>query len=281
MDPKRLAQFTKEKLIPEEANKYLHHIIDNEMPKGLKRYMELELFPRIQLKVVKGISLRTACRWLKKEGFKYTAHKKALYYDGHEHADAVAYRQDVFILMMRQFKRRLVRYIIGNVEKEADLTFLPVETKLVLCAQDEMTAQANDGKKMSWVWKGEQPLKKKGAGRGLHQSDFICSTVGWLKDASQTLEYGKNYDGYWNGELFVKQDYYSRKFYIKLKERFFPAFEKAHGPGYQALVMVDNSQGHAAYAVDALLTSRMNLRPGGKQARLRDGWYMNNGYKVI
>ena len=30
--------------------------------------------------------------------------------------------------------------------------------------------------------------------------------------------------------------------------------------------MVDNSQGHSAYAVDALLTSQMNLRPGSKQA---------------
>lgn len=45
--------------------------------------------------------------------------------------------------------------------------------------------------------------------------------------------------------------------------------------------MVDNSQGHSAYGVDALLTSRMNLRPGGKQARLRDGWFMRNGERVI
>ncbi|KIJ26077.1 hypothetical protein M422DRAFT_272893 [Sphaerobolus stellatus SS14] len=80
-----------------------------------------------------------------------------------------------------------------------------METKLVLCAHDEMTAQANDGQKMSWVWQGEQPLKQKGLGHGLHQSGFIGSTVGWLKEASQTLEYGKNYDGYWNRELFVKQ----------------------------------------------------------------------------
>jgi hypothetical protein len=42
-------------------------------------------------------------------------------------------------------------------------------------------------------------------GRGIHKSDVICSTVGWLEEASQTLEYGKNYDGYWTGELFVKQ----------------------------------------------------------------------------
>jgi hypothetical protein len=46
-----------------------------------------------------------------------------------------------------------------------------------------------------------------GAGHGLYQSDCICSTVGWLADASQTLEYGKNYKGYWNGELFIKQVY--------------------------------------------------------------------------
>ena len=68
-----------------------------------------------------------------------------------------------------------------------------------------MTAQANDGMAMSWVWQGEQPLKKKGAGHRLHQSDVICLTKGWLQEASQTLEYGKNYDGYWNGELFIKQ----------------------------------------------------------------------------
>ena len=47
------------------------------------------------------------------------------------------------------------------------------------------------------------------------------------------------------------------------------------------LLIVDNSQGHSAYASDALLTSRMNLRPGGKQARLHDGWYIRaDGVRV-
>jgi hypothetical protein len=46
---------------------------------------------------------------------------------------------------------------------------------------------------------------------------------------------------------------------VQLKEKIIPAFEAAHGPGYQALIMVDHSQGHAAYAADALLTSWMNL----------------------
>ena len=55
---------------------------------------------------------------------------------------------------------------------------------------------------------------------------------------------------------------------IQLKEKIIPAFEHAHGAGYQMLLMVDNSQGHSAYAKDALLTSRMNMNPGGKQACL-------------
>src|SRR5882762_11176490 len=80
-----------------------------------------------------------------------------------------------------------------------------VERRLVICAQDEMTAQANDSQGKSWVLDDQHRLCKKGPGRGLHKSDVICSTVGWLKEASQTLEYGKNYDGYWTGELFVKQ----------------------------------------------------------------------------
>jgi hypothetical protein len=45
--------------------------------------------------------------------------------------------------------------------------------------------------------------------------------------------------------------------------------------------MVDNSQGHSAYAEDALLVSQMNLKPGGKQARLKDGWFIQDGRTII
>ena len=105
---------------------------------------------------------------------------------------------------MARYFSRLVRYQPGAVDKEV----LPsnfVERPLVLVAQDEMTAQAHDTVLKSWVLGDEHALRKKGVGRGLHQSDVICSTVGWLQDASQTLEYGKNYEGYWTGEMFVKQ----------------------------------------------------------------------------
>ncbi|KAG1717310.1 hypothetical protein EDB19DRAFT_1840448 [Suillus lakei] len=38
-----------------------------------------------------------------------------------------------------------------------------------------------------------------------------------------------------------------------LTEKIIPTFECAHGPGYQALFLIDNSQGHSTYAKDALL----------------------------
>jgi hypothetical protein len=107
---------------------------------------------------------------------------------------------------MEQIKHRLVGYLPEDVTKEVPLPHLqPDERKIVIVTRDEMTAQAHDGRSMSWVWKGEQPLRKKGPGHGLHQSDVICSAVGWLKEASETVEYGKNYDGYRSGEMVTIQ----------------------------------------------------------------------------
>jgi hypothetical protein len=96
----------------------------------------------------------------------------------------------------------------------------------------------------------------------MHQSDVICSSIGWLKEASQSMEYRKNYEGYWNGELFVKQVWLisqlgptvlRKDFDIKLKEKIIPMFEKYHNKEeFRAVIMVNNLQGHSAYPKDAL-----------------------------
>ncbi|KAG1725039.1 hypothetical protein EDB19DRAFT_1897832 [Suillus lakei] len=164
MDPQKLTKFTNNKLLHTKATKYLEGLVQTEMPQGLKRYIELELFPHIHMKVGCGVSLSTA---------------------------------------------------------------------------------PNDGQSMSWVPDGKHKLRKKGVGRGLHQSNIICLTVGHLKEAAHTIEYGKNYEGYWNGEMFVVQ-------------------------------------GHSAYADDMLLILCMNVNLGGKQAQMKDGWFIEaGGQKVI
>ena len=77
VDPKKLQEFTNKTMLPAEDAKYCQQICDKEMPQGLKKYLELELFPRIHMKVGKGISMSMARPWLQNEGFKYTLHKKA------------------------------------------------------------------------------------------------------------------------------------------------------------------------------------------------------------
>ena len=164
-----------------------------------------------------------------------------------------------------------------------------VKWRLVTSPHDETTSQANDGHDKGWVQNNEFLLQKKGQGQGLHKSGTICGTVGYLKEGRQTLEYGKNYDGYWTGELFIKQACasfslnHSRISYQTnyLISKLIPAFEEAHGPGYQALFLIDNSQGHSAYSENALLVCQMNVHPGGKQAHMRDGWFVQDGQKII
>ncbi|TBU23040.1 hypothetical protein BD311DRAFT_811054 [Dichomitus squalens] len=225
-DPVRLKKLFNNELNAAEALEYRRVLESEEMPNGLKDFVTTVILPQYHLKPGRlGLSRSTMRRLLISEGFTWSEHRKAVYYDGHERPDVVKDRNERFIPAMQAIRYRLVRYKVGAVDTEEhpdlQLNGILVRPRLVLVAHDEMVAQAHDGKRWSWLLNGESPLKKKGPGRGLHQSDFICSTVGWLLEASVTLEYGKNHEGFWNGELFCKQ----------LTEKFFPAFKKAHGDG--------------------------------------------------
>lgn len=101
------------------------------------------------------------------------------------------YHQNSFVPWLKEYQCHLVQYVVGSVAKEKESPVANyVERCLVLVSHNESTTQANDGKKMSWVHKKEHTLKKKGVGCGIHQSNVIYLTVGWLKEASQSLEYG-------------------------------------------------------------------------------------------
>jgi hypothetical protein len=102
MNPEKLAQYSQDKMVTTEAAKYIQHVVHHEMLRGLRKYLEVDLFPRIQLKAGKGISISTARRWLQREGFQYMEHKKSLYYDGHDRPDVLAYRQNEFLPRMRE-----------------------------------------------------------------------------------------------------------------------------------------------------------------------------------
>ena len=46
-------------------------------------------------------------------------------------------------------------------------------------------------------------------------------------------------------------------------------------PNCEGLFAFDNASNYSAFAPDALVVSKMNLMPGGKQPLLRDGWDYN------
>ena len=105
---------------------------------------------------------------------------------------------------MRELAPRIVEYEIGDVTKRVEKDYggtVPIE----IVFHDESTFQAHDGSSKVWVLDNQHKLRKKGAGRGVHRSDFIGPSKGWMREAGHGMHYGKGYDGYWTGEDVCKQ----------------------------------------------------------------------------
>ncbi|KAH8927610.1 hypothetical protein BT69DRAFT_1213772, partial [Atractiella rhizophila] len=206
MDPARVIDYSQAHMIPAAVEKHARNQVKNNLPDRLRSYINLTLFPHIEWKPSKGISKRTVRRWLKKEGFKWTRHKKGLYYDGHERPDVVKYSQEVFIPTFLSFLLHMCQYSLADNPQEI-IKPLPLGVNpVVLVVHDETTCTSKDGNSHSWVLEGQGKLRKKGQGRGgIHQSDFLCSTFGHLAEAGVQIEYGKNHDGFWTGEQMLDQ----------------------------------------------------------------------------
>ena len=98
------------------------------------------------------------------------------------------------------------------------------------------------------------------------------STTDKIERACQIITYGsgKNDDGYWTAEKMVAQ----------VKEKGIPIFEKRF-PNKKAIFAFDNSSGHAAFAEDALVASRMNLNPGGAQPKMHSTTFANKTQHMV
>ncbi|RIA79867.1 hypothetical protein C1645_839743 [Glomus cerebriforme] len=113
-----------------------------------------------------------------------------------------------------------------------------------------------EGKNIEWIpltletskkESGELPLRKKGNVRSIIVSEFLSE------------ECGKDREGYWMSEHLIEQ----------VKTKAILIFETIFS-NCIALFAFDNSSNHAAFRSDALVASRMNLKPGGKQPKMRD-----------
>lgn len=90
-----------------------------------------------------------------------------------------------------------------------------------------------------------------------------CTNPNVKKEARFLLKYGTDNEGYQDSNKFMQQ----------VKEAVAIAEFKYPSENYNLLFLFDQSSGHTAYDDDALIASRMNVKPGGCQPKMRDTVY--------
>lgn len=208
---------------------------------------------------------RTARTWLHRLGLRYNAMQKGVYKDGHEREDVVRYRQEVFLPRFFELLPKCVKF----EEDGSQIYPKGTDHPFVLLTHDESWFNSNDTHAYTWVEKDQMPLRKKGRGKGLMVSEFLtpnCRLHAYDEDgqsifATETLEAGQG--TWWGSEQLLQQ-----------VKKAVQVFRKAH-PNCIGIWLFDNAASHGAFSSDALLASSIALRPGGKQPRMRDGFYGN------
>ena len=230
------------------------------------------------------ISRTTCWRWMVSLGFDYSKYRKG-YVDGHERPDVIKERK-AFIKEINALESShkpppacsdgVPHYPLGNESADKNL---------VLIYHDETTFHSNEGRKAGWHVKGEWPLLPKDQGRSLMVSDFMDEFGGFLalteeevkrRDeedptvpllAREVIEVGAQHDGYYDSDKFCRQ---------VTKAARIAAF-KYPPERFDVYFVFDQAKTHTAYTADALIASRMNVKPGGEQPVMRVSPFVVNG----
>jgi hypothetical protein len=236
-------------------------------PKKFQIALNTTILANLGITTQHPLCIRTARRWLIKLGWRHTLIKKGVYMDGHERADVVKYRQEVFLPLMAKYEARMVHFEGPDLER-VEPNLQPGEREIIANFHDESTFHGNEQKSSAWLRPGEQPLRKKGRGRLIHASAFINPITGRLilvdadgnvlRDSMKVIYPGSNGDPWWDTQQLLKQMVDA-----------IDIFEAAH-PNKQSLFIFDQSSAHASLPPNALRAFEMNKSDGGKQRVQRD-----------
>ncbi|KAJ7455762.1 hypothetical protein FB451DRAFT_1048672, partial [Mycena latifolia] len=109
-----------------------------------------EMKARLHLK--KGISLRTAQRWMGRMQYRWQKEPKGMFADGHEREDVVKYRQEVFLPRWQELSKRTRKWNKrGWAEPVRSFIGTPDGKIIVIWRHDESIFYANDRRKIRWV----------------------------------------------------------------------------------------------------------------------------------
>ena len=270
------------------------YVRENAVPKGRPNltavafcyWVNNNLLPNSTLEpgFPRRVSVETVRKWLHDLGFDVLHMSKGVFIDGHECPDVVESREK-FLKKMTEcgFLRP------DNAPTEEAAQALPADVphmskeegeKRILWFHDESAYNTTEDTPVLWGEKGKLPIKPKGKGSSIMVSEFIEEKDGYLglsdqqyqlevansgddveKSALAVLEIGENREGYWTGERFMEQVTKA----VKIAEVKYPTSQ-----GYHHIWCFDHSCNHTAFAEDALIASKMNKGPGGKQPKMRD-----------
>ena len=250
---------------------------------GFCEWLNNELLPLVgnhHPEAPNKVSTTTATRWLHKLGFSPSSTKKGVYIDGHERKDVVDYRK-LFLKKMEILETTHAQPPQASDEARVITESDSSKKQLVMIYHDESVFHSNEDQGWAWAEKWGQQIKPKGQGRGIMISDFIEEYNGYLrfddteyetakctnpnvkKEARFLLKYGTDSEGYQDSNKFIQQV----KHAVEIAELKYPSEH------YNLLFLFDQSSGHTAYDDDALIVSRMNVKPGGCQPKMRDTVY--------
>ncbi|KAF7344243.1 hypothetical protein MVEN_01715500 [Mycena venus] len=114
----------------------------------LVNYMATDEMKR-RLNLNKGISLRTAQRWMKRMEYRWTKEPKGMYFDGHECEDVMDYRQNAFLPRWAELSKYTRKFTedgdeIGSPEAEAAKVARKERRKTKQQALEEIDEQWDD-----------------------------------------------------------------------------------------------------------------------------------------
>ena len=164
------------------------------------------------------------------------------------------------------------------------------QKKFVMIYHDESIFNTNEGQTWMWGTDDKPAILPKTKGLGIMVSDFIEQHGGFLrltsqerhanaieadpdfpKEARQFLEYGGEREGYWTSQRFMDQMIKA----VKIAEL------KYNKTELTLVWIFDQSSCHKAFAPDALNVNKMNVLPGGAQAKLRDTMWAGNLQQMV
>ncbi|KAJ7576211.1 hypothetical protein C8J56DRAFT_761853, partial [Mycena floridula] len=126
--------------------------------------------------ITKKISVRTAQRYLKFLGYRFTYAKKGQYTDGHDRADVVHYRDFVFLPAWAELQPRVQQW-------ENDGSTIPKTIngcRVIIWYHDESIFYAHDRRRKAWYHKDAPPKPySKGDGPSFMIADYVSADFGW------------------------------------------------------------------------------------------------------